>query len=212
MQDTAKFWDKTAPKYAKSPIADEEAYTYTLERTRTYLSSEDSVLEVACGTGSTALLLAGSVRQIVASDISGAMIGIGEQKARDQGVSNVKFVKAELSDNSVESDPYDAVLAFNILHLLEDLPAAIGRVNRLLKPGGLFISKTICEPESGMPFKYKMIKTVLPLMQWVGMAPFVKFMSIRELEGTITSAGFKIIETGNYPASPPSRYIVARKS
>ena len=36
-------------------------------------------------------------------------------------------------------------------------------------------------------------------------------MEIKKLEDIISAAGFKIIETGNYPASPPSRYIVARK-
>ena len=57
MHKTAKFWDKAAAKYAKSPIEDIEAYNYTIGRTRSYLSPTDRVLEVGCGTGSTALLL-----------------------------------------------------------------------------------------------------------------------------------------------------------
>ena len=52
---------------------------------------------------------------------------------------------------------------------------------------------------------------ILPLIQWIGKAPYVHFMAIGELEETIASGGFEIIETGNHPASPPSRYIVARK-
>ena len=147
MQDTAKFWDKIAEKYAKSPIADEESYRYTLERTRSYLSPDDNILEVGCGTGSTALLLAGDAGRITASDLSGNMARIGAEKARDQGVSNVTFVTAGLFDGAIENGRWDAVLAFNFLHLLEDLPAAVGRINGLLKPGGLFISKTICALE-----------------------------------------------------------------
>ena len=211
MQDTAKFWDKIAEKYARSPIADEDSYRYTLERTRSCLSPDDSVLEVGCGTGSTALLLAGDVGRITASDLSGNMIRIGSEKARDQGISNVTFVTAGLFDRAIENGPYDAVLALNLLHLLEDLPAAIGRINGLLKPGGLFISKTVCVPGPGIPLKYRLMKMILPLMQWIGKAPYVHFMAIEELERTISSGGFHIIETGNYPASPPSRYIVARK-
>ena len=42
-------------------------------------------------------------------------------------------------------------------------------------------------------------------------AAYVKFMEIQELETQITQAGFQIIETGNHPAAPPSRYIVAKK-
>jgi len=211
MQNAARFWDKAAEKYAKSPIADMDAYTYTLERTRSYLSPNDNVLEVGCGTGSTALLLAGDVRQITASDLSSNMIRIGSEKAQAQGISNVKFVTAELFDSAIENGPYDAILALNLLHLLEDMPAAIRRINSLLKPGGTFISKTVCQLGSGTPLRFRILKIVLPLMQLIGKAPYVNFMEIRELEDIISSGGFKIIETGNYPKSPPCHYVVARK-
>ncbi len=209
MQNAAAFWDKVAEKYAKSPIADMDSYTYTLGRTRSYLSPDDKVLEVGCGTGSTALLLAGDVGHITASDLSANMIRVGSEKARDQGIANVTFVAAELFDGAIENGPYDAVLALNVIHLLEDTAAAIRRINSLLKPGGTFISKTVCRPGSGAPFKFRLLKLILPLMQLIGKAPYVNFMEIAELENIITSAGFKIIETGNYPV--PSRYIVARK-
>jgi len=212
MQDAAIFWDKAADKYAKSAIADMDAYTYTLERTRNYLSASDHVLEVGCGTGSTALLLAENVANITASDISGNMTGIGEDKAREQNILNVAFINAGLLDSAIEEDgPYDAVLALNLLHLIEDLPTAIQRINGLLKPGGMFISKTFCVAGAKVPFKIKMMLMILPLMQLIGKAPFVSFLKAAEFEKSITAAGFKIIETGNYPASHSSRYIVARK-
>ena len=211
MQDAAKFWDKVAKKYAKSPVRDMDAYTYTLDRTRAYLSANDKVLEVGCGTGSTALVLAADTGRIKASDLSGKMIEIATQKARDQGVSNVEFVKADLFDDRLEDGPYDVVLAFNILHLLEDISSAVQRINGLLKPGGTFISKTVCEPGKGTPLKWRLLLTILPIMQFFGKAPYVNFMTIAELEETISSRGFKIVETGNYPAAPPSRFIVAKK-
>ncbi len=211
MQKSAKFWNNIAEKYAKSPIADMASYTYTLERTRSYLKPEDSLLELGCGTGSTALLLAGNVRQITASDLSENMIRIGQKKARDQGIANVGFITADVFDEAVPAGPHDVVLALNLLHLLEDVPAAVNRINGLLKPGGLFISKTVCRFGAGVPLKLRLMKLVLPLMQMIGKAPFVQFMAIEELEGTITAGGFEIIEAGNFPASPPLRYIVARK-
>ena len=211
MQNAATFWDNAAAKYAKSPIADMDSYTYTLERTKSYLSSNDRILEVGCGTGSTSLLLADHVKHITASDLSGNMIAIGSKKAKDQGVSNVDFVTAGLGDETIGNGPYDAILALNLLHLIEDIPAAVQQIHKLLKPGGTFISKTVCKPGAGTPLKFRLIMLILPLMQWLGKAPYVNFMEIPELEQTIISAGFKIIETGNYPAAPPSRYIVAKK-
>mgnify|MGYP001821693606 CR=1 FL=1 len=209
MQNAATFWDNAAEKYAKSPIGDVESYNYTLGRTRSYLSPTDKVLEVGCGTGSTALLLAADVEQIVASDISSNMIRIATGKAKDQGVTNVRFIAAELSDPAIDDGPYDAVLALNLLHLIEDTASAVRRVHGLLKPGGVFISKTVCKPGKGAPLKYRLFPILVPIMQLFGKAPYVNFMSVSELEALVTSQGFKIIESGDHPV--PSRYIVARK-
>ncbi|MGB3315179.1 MAG: class I SAM-dependent methyltransferase [Albidovulum sp.] len=217
MQDTAKFWDGIAEKYATSPIKDMDAYTYTLERTRSQLSSSDRVLELGCGSGSTALLIAPGVHEITASDVSPGMIAVGRRKAEADGAGNIRFVAADVLDEALGAEPYDAILAFNMLHLLPDLPTALARVNRLLKPGGLFISKTICRPVAGSGWTRErmflsLMMGVLPLLQLVGKAPFVRITRIADLEGAITRAGFEIIETGNHPAQPPRRFIVARKA
>ncbi len=209
MQAAAKFWDGAAEKYAKSPIKDLEAYEGTLARTKSYLAKSDHVLELGCGTGSTALLLAPGVAHITASDLSGSMIRIAERKAAAEGLSNASFITSDLFGAALDQGPYDAVLALNLIHLIEDTPGAMARINQLVKPGGIFISKTVCKPGKGTPFKFRLMLMILPLMQLLGKAPFVKFMEISELEGHIKDAGFKIIETGNTP--PPSRYIVAKK-
>lgn len=211
MQNAAVFWDKVSAKYAKAPISDEAAYQLTLNKTRGYLGPDDRVLEVGCGTGSTALLLAESVGQITASDISGKMVEIGRNKAEAQGIKNIDFIRADVVDVSVDGEPYDAILAHNMLHLLEDAPTAVRKIKSLLKPGGLFISKTVTEFGPSTPFKWRLLKLLLPLMQWVGKAPYVNFMSVTELEDLIACEGFKIVESGNYPKTHLSRYIVARK-
>ncbi len=211
MQDATTFWDKAAQKYAKSKISDMDAYTHTLGRTRSYLSATDTVLELGCGTGSTALLLADNVAHITASDISANMLKEGRQKAADQDIANVTFVQSDVLGDAIGPGPYDVVMAFNLLHLLEDPKAAVGRVHALLKPGGLFISKTVCTPGAGLPFKFRLMLLALPVMQWLGKAPYVNFMDIDELEAMVAAEGFEIMEAGNFPAAPPSRYIVAKK-
>jgi len=210
MRQAKEFWNGAAEKYAKSPIADQKAYEYTMGRIRSYLSSNDKVLEVGCGTGSTALLLAPDVAQFVASDIADNMIKIANQKALDQDVPNIRFITADIFDDAINNGPYDAILALNLLHLVEDSTAAVRRINSLLKPGGTFISKTVCRPGRGAPFKFRLMKVILPVMQIFGKAPYVKFMESHELEEMISSQGFKIIETGNHPS--PSRFVVAQKT
>jgi len=204
MRNSENFWDGTAKKYARSPIKNQQAYSQTMERCKAHLSMNDNVLEIGCGTGSTALLLADSVGRMTASDISGNMIQIA--RAKDPGAEKVTFVKGTAFDDTFKSGSFSAVVTFNLLHLLKDIPATVRRANELLEPGGLFISKTTCLAGQGVFWPI-----ILPPMQMIGFAPYVKFMTPDELENIITGAGFKVVETGDYPASPPSRFIVARK-
>jgi ubiquinone/menaquinone biosynthesis C-methylase UbiE len=207
MADPAEFWDKAADKYSKKPVKDMENYRKTLDCTRRYLSASDEVLEVGCGTGTTALLLAPSVKQFTATDISSRMIEIAKEEAVTQGVENVRFDRATLFDLQLEKGSLDVVVGFNFLHLLEDIPGAVRRVDELLKPGGVFISKTVCLGEQS-----RLWSALLAVMKALGFAPYVKCLKVAELEDVITSTGFEIMETGFYPPSPPSRYIVARKA
>jgi len=207
MKNAETFWDKAAKKYAKSPIKNMTAYNETLKHTRGSLSEDDKVLEVGCGTGSTALLLAANVKQITATDISSNMIEIAKSKAVDQNVNNVTFIKSTLFDDSLEIGSFDVILAFNFLHLLEDIPLATRRINELLKPEGLFISKTICMGE-----KFTFWPFIIYVMQKIGLAPYVKFLKTRELEELIAAESFQITKTGSYPPSPPSRFIIATKT
>ena len=48
-------------------------------------------------------------------------------------------------------------------------------------------------------------------MQLVGKAPFVRFLQVSEIDHMLVAAGFEIVETGLYPPTTPSRFVVARK-
>ena len=207
MQTNVKFWDGIAVKYSKSPIKDVPAYEYTLGRTRSYLKTTDRVLELGCGTGGTALALADAVDHMTATDLSNGMLDIARAKATD--TPNVTFQACDVAD--APDGPFDAVMAFSLMHLVPDTDAALAHIHSRLKPGGLFISKTPCNPTRRAPLGYRLIRIVLPLIQLVGKAPYVNFMDIREWDAKVTAAGFDIIESGNHPAHPPARYIVARK-
>lgn len=209
MTATAKFWDGIAEKYAKSPIRDMESYEHTLQRTASYLKPTDQVLELGCGTGRTALRLADHVDTITASDVSPGMLAVGRRLAQEQKTQNVNFVQAEA--NQPPDWTYDVVMTFNLLHLVQDLNATLARVHQVLKPGGLFISKTPCLAQGGLGFKFGLLKLLLPVMQLVGKAPYVNQFDIKTLESTVGNAGFEIIESGNFPVTPPSRYLVARR-
>ncbi|KIC46920.1 hypothetical protein RA28_04110 [Ruegeria sp. ANG-S4] len=207
----AAFWSKISRKYAANPIRDMDGYMSTLERTKSYLSPDDSVLEIGCGTGSTALLIAPEVAHITATDIAPGMIEIANEKLATEHAPNVTFKVAEVLEHSLDGAEYDAVLAHNLLHLVPDLDHALDHIFSLVRPGGVFISKTVCAPER-RGLKFALIsKVAIPVMQVFGKAPFVEFISAAELEQKIGRAGFEIIETADQIGTLRSRYVVARK-
>ena len=207
-----RFWDRIARKYAANPIRDPAGYERTLERTRHYLKSTGTVLEIGCGTGTTALKLAPSVEHYVAADISGEMIAIGREKAEAQGCGNITFEVSTPNTSPWPDATFDAVLAFNVLHLVAPRAEALAHVRRLLKPDGLFISKTPCLKEMSLLMGV-FVSVLVPLMQMLGQAPYVASLSAGDLERDIEAAGFEIIERDRHSSRrrDPRPFLVARK-
>lgn len=205
--DDSHFWDRVARKYARDPIKDMAGYTRTLESTRQRLRASDTVLELGCGTGSTALALAPDVARLVGTDVSGEMIAIAREKADAQGCRNVEFVVAAAASSLDAGTAFDAVLAFNLLHLVVDRPAVLRQALRALKPGGLFISNTPCLSEMN-----PLLRLAVPVARLVGKAPQVAFFPASVLEREIEGAGFAMVERARHGSGrkDPRIFIVAR--
>ena len=205
----ARFWDRISRKYAKDAIADQGGYERTLDRTRALLTPDDRVLELGCGTGSTALRLAGDVRSYLATDLSAGMIAIAREKHAAKPIPTLAFQIATAEASMLEAGRYNALLGFNYLHMVRDVPATLRRIHTLLAPGGLFISKTPClgdmNPLLGL--------VLLPGMRAIGRAPYVSVFRQAELCELVSSAGFDILATENHATKGNDRRpcIVARK-
>lgn len=204
----ARFWDRFARKYAASRIADVAGYERTLARTREHLKPSDTVLEFGCGTGTTALKLAPAVARYLATDIAPEMIAIAREKAQATPAPTAEFEVATLDAAHWPEGAFDAVLGFNVLHLLDAPEEALMRVHRLLKSDGLFISKTPCLKEMN-----PVIRLVLPLMQAVGQAPHVSLFNAEELERQIEAASFEIVVRERHASRGKDAriFLVARK-
>lgn len=207
MPDKAKFWDNTAEKYSQQAISNPKAYEIKLDLTREYFTPESKVLEFGCGTGSTAVLHAPFVAQIDAIDVSPEMIRIARAKLGPDGIDNVKFQVADMDSYQTQPSSYDAALGMNILHLLDDRMAAMGRVYEALKPGGYFISSTMCLREKIM---FRLMEPLFPLMHSIGRWPHVRRFTAKRLQADIESIGFKTVHYWQ-PGNGPVLFIVGQK-
>ncbi len=200
------FWDRNAEKYARDAIADEVSYREKLRITQTYLKPDMDLLEIGCGTGSTAMEHAPHVRSILATDISGAMLDIGHRKVADADIDNIEFRQADVERLDVHSGSFDAVLALSVLHLMEDRDAALSKIHDLLSPDGLFISSTTCLADSAL----KYIALVAPLARKLGLFPAFDILRADDLVADMKRHGFTI-EQRWQPGPRKAVFIIARK-
>ena len=205
MKNPAKFWDKIADKYSRQAIADEASYHKKLEITQSYLKSDMEVIELGCGTGSTAITHSPFVKHIRAIDISSKMIAIAREKARSSATENIAFEVATIEELKVPKESVDVVLALSILHLVENKDTVIEKIHAMLKPGGIFVSSTICLNDD-----MKWLKFIMPFARAIGLMPAVKFFDERDLVASIESKGFDI-EYSWKPGKRKAVFVVARK-
>jgi 2-polyprenyl-3-methyl-5-hydroxy-6-metoxy-1,4-benzoquinol methylase len=211
----ARFWNRLARQYAADPIADLPGYEKSLARTAAQLDRTCSVLEIGCGTGTTALRLAPGCAAYRATDLSSEMISIAREKLASRPVAGLAFDVADADEPSAGSNdgptdgPFDRLLAFNVLHLVQDLDAAIAGCVAALAPGGLLISKTPCLRE----MNWLIPNIALPVARLIGRAPPVQCLAQADLEAAMRRQGIDIVAVERHASRGRDfrPFIVARK-
>jgi len=201
-----KFWDRKAEGYSRSPISDEENYRRKLSETQKSFTSDMHIAEFGCGTGSTAICHAPYVQRIDAIDISENMLDIGRARAKEACIENIDFTRGTLIEFNADSASLDAVLGLNVIHLLADRRDTLADVARILKPGGIFVSSTVCLGNSYLRF----IKLLTPLGRFLGLMPDVFILNEEKLAKEIVDAGFTIEIQWHHGMHNMAVFIIAR--
>lgn len=101
------------------------------------------ILDLACGTGNLAVLLAQKKYEIIAVDSSEQMLRVAKQKAEKSKVpGRILFVRQDMKDLALKDRVDTAICLFDSLNYLlkmEDLESAVKNVYDVLAPGGMFI-------------------------------------------------------------------------
>ena len=105
------------------------------------------VLDVATGTGFTALAFALLVREVVGADLSPGMLQQAGQRAAEAGIANASWVEAPAEALPFAEASFDLVTVRIAPHHFRDVRAFLRETRRVLLPGGVFVLADTTVPD-----------------------------------------------------------------
>jgi ubiquinone/menaquinone biosynthesis C-methylase UbiE len=106
-----------------------------------------TVLDVATGTGNTALAFAPFVRRVVGVDITPEMIAEAADLTGQKCVNNLDLCMADAMALPFPDSAFDLVLSRRAPHHFRDIKGALKEMSRVLRPGGVLAIDDRSVPE-----------------------------------------------------------------
>lgn len=129
---------RAAARYRTSPVhAQGEDLAMMVQAAA--LQGDEQVLDVGCGPGHTGLAFAPHVAQVVALDMTPAMLEQVRSLAQEQGVDNVVTRLGDVEQLPFPDGRFDLVVSRYSGHHWPHPQQALSEIARVLRPGGRFI-------------------------------------------------------------------------
>lgn len=135
------FYDRISRAYDFIADSNEHKARETGERALK-LKPGQRVLEIGFGTGNSIINLATAVRptgKVCGIDVSPGMLAVAEEKVADEGLSDcIELKVGDARELPYEDGTFDAAFTSFTLELfpLDDIPAVLAEVRRVLRDGG----------------------------------------------------------------------------
>lgn len=140
-------FDRQAAHYnAQWNTWSEESLRWLLEHAQA--SSADRLLDVATGTGFTAMAFAPLVSEVVGVDVSEGMLAKARLQVQEAGLSNVRFEHGAAESLPFPDASFDLVTCRVAPHHFLSVPKFLAEVRRVLKPGGRFLLADTSVPDT----------------------------------------------------------------
>lgn len=116
------------------------------------LKGHEHVLDVASGTGATALPLARKLRfgKVTATDFSERMLGKAQADAKAQSLHNIDFQIQDMTAMTLQEQSFDHAFCSFGLFFVDDMVALLRHIASKVKPGGKVLASGFCG-DSFMP-------------------------------------------------------------
>ena len=140
-------FDKQATEYnAQWNTWSEETLTALLAAAQP--KPADAVLDVATGTGFTALAFAPRVQSVIGLDVSPGMLRQAEGYAAERGITNATFQEGTAELLPFADASFDLVTCRIAPHHFLSVPQFLSETARVLKPGGRFVLADTTVPDA----------------------------------------------------------------
>lgn len=135
-----------AKAFASNPwVTDEERIRRLVAAAR--LKGNERVLDIATGPGYIAEAFARAVREVIGVDLTAAMLAIGEERTKQNGVSNVSFRIGDAQNLPFESESFDVLVCRLALHHMQDPGRGVREMARVCRVGGTILIEDIYASE-----------------------------------------------------------------
>lgn len=155
------FWDRIAFIYdINEYVFNGKVYKGMLNAVKSNIPEGAKVLECAAGTGEISVFISPKCSEITCTDQSENMLTKAMKKAERHHADNIKFEKRDIFSLEDPDCTYDAVIAGNVLHLLDDPQAAFNELYRVTKHGGRIILPTFLTDEKRSQLTLKLYSLI----------------------------------------------------
>lgn len=197
------FWDRVASVYDLfEDVYNRKVYRGTGKTVADEIKPTDDVLECACGTGAISVFIAPVCKHLTATDFSEGMLRQTARKVRQY--KNVEIRKADMTELDYPDASFDAVVAGNVIHLLDDPVAALNELMRVCKPSGKVIIPTYINIYNGKPSR------LVKLFEKAG-AHFKRQFDLNTYKQFFANAGFRDVVYHVVEGKMPCAVAVIRK-
>jgi ubiquinone/menaquinone biosynthesis C-methylase UbiE len=122
---------------------------------RLSLATGDTVLDVCCGAGGSAIPAAravGATGRVLGVDLAVPLLELARAKAARQCLGNAEFRRGDATRTGLPSGSFDAVVCVFGVFFAQAMPAFVAEMWRMVRPGGKLAITTWgpgwCEPAS----------------------------------------------------------------